>query len=193
MKEHPIIFSWPMVRALLEGRKTQTRRVLRPQPVMTGGLWRWKDTAWCEGRALVSDKAPVDYGPQPGDRLWVRETFALDVPGCEHQRGIAYRADHRDARGDGPANPMRWRPSIHMPRWASRILLEVTDRRIERLQEISEEDAQREGLIETDDDPFAWSARRQFQWLWDNINAKRGFGWFTNPWVRVIGFRRLQP
>jgi len=117
MKERPILFSEPMVRAILAGRKTVTRRV------------------------KSGERCP--YGI-PGDRLWVREAFATAIPGCPN--GICYRADHNDRKGDGPSNPIRWRPSIHMPRWASRILLEVVDARPERLWGITGEDAMREGL-----------------------------------------------
>jgi hypothetical protein len=121
----------------------------------------------------------------PGDRLWVRETFAQGVEGCPG--GISYRADHADPKGDGPAHPVKWRPSIFMPRAASRILLEITDVRVQRLQEISTRDIWAEGIAASPDvDPV-----HEWRDLWDSLNAARGFGWAANPWVWAITFRRV--
>ncbi len=130
------------------------------------------------------------YG-QPGDRLWVRETHALNVPGCDD--GVSYRADHNDPRGDGPAHPMEWRPSIHMKREHSRINLEVTGVRVERVQDITEADARAEGVT-ADDEPRGgayWVTK--FARLWDSINAKRGYSWESNPWVWVVEFKTEAP
>lgn len=146
MKTRPILFSGPMVRAILEGRKTQTRRVVKPQPAHCADLPMGKDLTFASA---------CPYG-QPGDRLWVRETWAvgtlfdyvrpslLPKPDCESKLAVDYAANprriwHSEDQG-------RWRPSIHMPRWASRITLEITSVRVERLQDISHKDAIAEGL-----------------------------------------------
>jgi len=197
MKERPILFSGPMVRAILDGSKTQTRRVVKhsgdmefdPQDPHYGPYW----LAYVAGDAMGEDvKVRCPYGT-PGDRLWVRETFAQGVEGCPG--GISYRADHFDPKGDGPAHPMKWRPSIFMPRIASRILLEITDVRVQQLQEISADDCRAEGH------PADWSrspdpevhndaARDWYMDLWQSINGSDS--WHANPWVWAITFRRLQ-
>ena len=188
MKERPILFSGGMVRAILDGSKTQTRRIAKEfneMPNLDGILRRFPNQEGCP------------YGT-PGDRLWVRETFAQGVEGCPG--GISYRADHFDPKGDGPAHPMKWRPSIFMPRIASRILLEITDVRVQRLQEISEEDARAEGVTDFagrwwDGSPVVcgkWNAPSEaFAALWESINGTGS--WEANPWVWVITFRRLEP
>ncbi len=221
-KERPILFSGPMVRAILAGRKTQTRRVVKPQwepdampeemSSTTPEGWqtagrsgRW----WC-GTGADQEKA-CPYG-KAGDRLWVRETFYCDVPDeQEDDRGenLYYRADGECCQiipecACAEVGKPRWRPSIFMPRWACRIILEVTDVRVERLQEIGEVDAEAEGSahrITGDGDlagafahiegPVSYVAH--FKGLWDGINAKRGFGWDENPWVWVVGFRKCEP
>jgi hypothetical protein len=106
--------------------------------------------------------------------LWVRETFAANVPGCE--RGLSYRADHIDPRGDGPASPMRWTPSIHMPRWASRITLAVKSVRIERLSAITEAGAKAEGFASRAELLATWAA------IYGDVAA--------DPWVWVVGSER---
>lgn len=225
-RERPILFSGPMVRAILDGRKTQTRRVVKPQPafrpetvaeITEGGRLRLEDVvraAWEHGEG---PRCP--YG-SPGDRLWVREAHAL-LPGIAGDDRPVYRADFGDSRPQPP-----WRASIHMPRWASRILLEVTDVRVERLQEISTEDVWAEGVqipVTEDRRPLMrmspnaagkvpasylpqgrcfpdqpplttdeW-AMSHFADGWDELYAKRGYGWDANPWVFVIEFRRLEP
>lgn len=197
MKEHPILFSGAMVRAILVGRKTMTRRVMKPQPKGAPDNVRAIEVIAAE--MLAGDCCP--YG-QPGDRLWVRETWA-DVRGMFDPDlfpcGYAYRCDSDDealeiARGYGVC----WKPSIFCPRCASRITLEVTAVRVERLQDITEEDAEAEGvgpIIPTEAD--WWMPRRpyasMFLQLWESINAKRGFGWDVNPWLWVVSFRRLTP
>jgi hypothetical protein len=173
MKEGPIMFSTPMVRATLEGRKSQTRRVLQPQPVRKVG----------PGGIFL--KCP--YG-QPGDRLWVRESFTVNNDGA-----VCYRATHPLPKD------RQWVPSIFMPRRASRITLEVVRVRVERLQAITEADAVQEGVAFTEPPPGAgsgqseydapWGPIDQFIYLWDLLNAKRGFGWDKNPWVWAIEFK----
>jgi hypothetical protein len=178
VKERPILFSGPMVRAILEGRKTQTRRVIKPQPEIGGAYWR------TPGGAIGRDVKPkyCPYG-RPGDLLWVRETWAINI-GAEPGESIyAYRAD-RERPGD-------WKPSIHMPRKASRLLLRITDVRVQRVQEISDAEAIAEGCVPV------WDAgvtpRDAFAELWDDINAPRDHGWESNPWVWAISFERSNP
>ncbi|MEO1108290.1 MAG: hypothetical protein AAFX90_10240 [Pseudomonadota bacterium] len=189
MTDHPILFSGPMVRALLEGRKTQTRRVLKPQPqeswhspqVSTG----LRSVSWTSGEGYVQDcRVPAHVG----DRLWVRETHGfearLDLPKGQK---VKYRATN------GLALPpdSGWKPSIHMPRWASRLTLTVTDVRVQRLQDISEEDAKAEGAGSlTSNMPGVESVShvQSFQKLWDSLNADRGFGWQANPWIVAYTF-----
>lgn len=207
--ERPILFSAPMVRAILDGRKSQTRRVIKPVQSRDDGMWP-------AGRNPASD---CPYG-RPSDQLWVREMWAeTDRPdgtpvvtyaagGCiAVGRGPQRRTDdflcHGIAWSDTPT-PDRWRPSIHMPRWASRITLEITDVRVQRVQDIGEEDARAEGVlwvpghgeIEPADLEEGYSnylnCREGFQVLWDSINAKRGFGWDINPWIWALTFKRVE-
>ena len=218
MNEHPILFSRPMVRAILEGRKTQTRRVIQPQ----------SDVKYCDfddmGWELINDKrenysayfklpkpswiAPdkptwrrmkSPYG-QPGDRLWVRETFA------PWPKGYLYKADYKDDGfgseivdlETGETHPLAWRPSIHMPRIACRLTLEIINIRAERLQDISEEDARAEGVVWQRDfgnGPETREARPVFFDVWDAINGNRDEGAYTvkkNPWVWVIEFKEVK-
>lgn len=243
MRERPILFSGEMVRALLDGLKTQTRRVAKFQPIEPGfnlGFSGVSAGHFCtdvpsSGHVLYSRRGDgvweqrtkplhCPYG-QPGDRLWVRETW-----GQSARDRVLYRASPDDvaaiAREEEWVSQPRWRPSIHMPRWASRITLEITDVRVERVQEISEEDAKAEGVYwqEPTEDDRAWArkrfgsdddmtgvwvapgtdcgygpkehrqrwhvtARGAFEFLWDSINAKRGYGWDANPWVWALSFR----
>lgn len=176
MKNHPILFSAPMVRAILDGSKTQTRRAIKPQPrVLAGELLCWRDDAMTNEELVV--RCP--YGA-PGDRLWVRETWAPLTT------GYAYRAD--TIWNAPPAD--RWRPSIHMPRLASRITLQITGVRVQRLQEISESDAISEGIGESGyQDVFGGNAVAHYHRLWNVIN---GIGsWEENPWVWVVEFKRV--
>lgn len=191
MKERPILFSAPMVRAILGGRKTQTRRIVnaRVAPWLLDPAHGWDDAYVLDpGNELL---ARCPYGA-PGGRLWVRETWAR-LTGNGHR--IVYRADGDDPRlgwDDDPSTRrprMTWTPSIHMPRWASRITLEVTDVRVERLQAITEEDAVAEGVARHVEGATR-GARTAFASLWDSLNGERT-PWSTNPWVWVVGFRRL--
>ncbi len=214
MSEYPIIFIAPMVRAILEGRQTQTRRVIKPQPDV--GLM---GDAWYPGSPDDYDHAkhyaneehflrgmPLDFSPygQPGDLLWVRETFRYTTghPG-DWRASVYYLADHTRVAKEmstpsvGIVDYGRTRPSIHMPRWASRLTLEITRISVERLQEITEEDAENEGVeapIEIrnwEDSGYreSFGYRHSFSRLWDDING--GYPWDTNPWVWVIEFERL--
>lgn len=229
-KERPILFSAPMVRAILDGSKTQTRRVVKPQP---------DDGAVLHGPEYYEPTAEDRYGNEfPGKEifgvyddmgewgikcpyevgmtLWVRETW------CEYGKKTAiYRADYQQNLtpiSDGIGGP--WKPSIFMPRWASRITLEITGVRVERVQSISEEDAAAEG-VEVDvfdqtigtrnySKPDAWFIhwgtitdpgvyrdlevlhRESFRTLWDSINGKK-HPWESNCWVWIFEFQRVTP
>jgi hypothetical protein len=199
MKERPILFSSEIVRAILEGRKTQTRRVIKGEP----NNIRWSPIqignrveGWEDNHGKPYN---CPYGI-PGDRLWVRETWAV-APIAIH-----YRADNNFmSLADEPRlleyeSTKGWRPSIFMPRWASRILLEITNIRAERLQDISETDAILEGTIPNRlySDMFRSMHKYSehicaFHDLWDSINAKRGYPWESNSWVWVIEFRKVEP
>lgn len=236
VRERPILFSAPMIRALLAGTKTQTRRIVNPQPL---SLWGQgvtvQDPAHYSAHVRTTDgedrwvRSP--YG-RPGDRLWVRESWRSWEETCEqdhphgydvpcglhcHQVYVAYAATPREGYRPTPdkahityldastpleANPLLlgpWRPSIFMPRCASRITLEVTEVRVQRLQEISEEDARAEGFSSEPTpatvngepaelhvfDPIKWYAL-----LWDSVNGKRA-PWSSNPWVWALTFRRV--
>lgn len=204
MKERPILFSAPMVRAILSGTKTQTRRVVQNPHRNDGGfvlqdygkgLWPYRSHDGESGCYLDRQKdgdyyseAPLrcPYG-QPGDRLWCRETW-LTVNGDD----TFYRADYlHDPAGDR-AHGVAWKPSIHMHRSRSRITLEVTGVRVERLQDISTADAEAEGWPGPDAEnsisstyPIAWYSK-----LWESINGPES--WAANPWVWCVSFRRLE-
>jgi hypothetical protein len=206
VKERPILFSGPMVLALLDGRKTQTRRLVGAR-----GFHAFEGDEDNDGWPLAPvertgclARLPATYGA-PGDRLWVRETWYDNAPSMTLQertrepdgsiRGVEYRATHDCASfEDGcPCNPdgdgkrSEWRPSIFMPRWASRLTLEVTSVRVEPLQSISERDACAEGM----GSPLTRDCKTpKFAALWDAINGERA-PWASNPWVWVIEFRRL--
>lgn len=237
MKERPILFSGSMVRAILEGRKTQTRRAIKNPPGQGdwipaemcattsegyqtsghSGVW------WCDGNGDDQDTVRCPYGI-PGDRLWVRETWGFvnhdGYANCPSS--LSWRADGRQRIvpvddvmrlpktqlphcGYSLDDQPKWRSSIHMPRWASRITLEVTDIRVERLQEISEMDAFAEGI---DDESEAYLAAEHYQAggssitggcpsvfafadLWDSINGTGS--WEANPWVWAITFELATP
>jgi hypothetical protein len=182
--ERPILFSAPMVRAILAGTKTQTRRVVKGNDLST---------------AILAARSP--YGA-PGDRLWVRETWAAGAcadglpPSTLHaptwlrdNEGLWYKANEpADPHWKNVSSRGRWRPSIHMPRWASRITLEIASVHAERLQEISEEDARAEGVAPRGSGTKAcWSA---FYLLWCEINGHAS--WDANPWVWALTFKRVE-
>lgn len=220
-KERPILFSGPMVRALLDGSKTQTRRALKVQPTHFNPVG--------VPRRVVPSGGPSDvircpYG-ETGDRLWVRETFYCDhcfypegtPPSCywngdkpraahtpeqiqkeraDMLEAMYYRADG-DPAFEAPEGPTPWRPSIHMPRWASRITLEITSVRVERLQDISDADCVAEGCgalpaaigSRMTSNPGETIPRAMFRALWESINGPAS--WAANPWVWAVEFRKL--
>ena len=180
--ERPMLFSAPMIRALLAGTKSQTRRVVKDTGLYAiDAAIHGPETAARELLALAS-RCP--YG-QPGHKLWVRETH-MDLGAC-----FLYRADHGAETERALVAPgQQWRPSIHMPRAASRITLEVTEVRVERLQAISRGDAMAEGC------PFANMAagpdpRDWYRDLWNEINGPGAWG--LSPWVWVVAFKVLKP
>ncbi|MFJ4157511.1 hypothetical protein ACIPZF_22265 [Pseudomonas sp. NPDC089752] len=222
-KERPILFSGPMVRAILEGRKTVTRRAAKN--VVEASYFRsgWEATQPKGSGSIdiTSDAAQLGkacpYG-RPGDRLWVREAWLADaqldsiVPrNLSQGEPIMYPADGSVRQtGCAMVSQGRGRPSIHMPRWASRILLEITDVRVERLQDISEQQAIAEGIVgvpfrpddgwpictgymaDPDDGktPLETHASKAFAGLWRSINGPES--WDANPWVWAIEFKRIQ-
>lgn len=215
MKERPILFSAPMVRALLDGTKTKTRRAVK---LNAAGRVKAPGSPknWHPDDPDCAQACP--YG-QPGDRLWVRETWNWFDPEAIPQARRGMRADFTGRQGerqiewcaaysaDGPlAYPGyegrdHWRPSIHMPRWASRITLEIVSVRVERLQDISEADAMAEGCTKNHNGyfwggPHAVSSLKQmptatgaYRDLWKSINGPSS--WDANPWVWVVEFRRV--
>ena len=174
-KDRPILFSGPMVKAILEGRKTQTRRIARLNETLLNHP-DVKDSAI---------EAALQISPyQVGMCLWVRETWSDYLDALTNERGVVYRASH------GLLPGQVWKPSIHMPRWASRLTLEITDVRVERLQDISHHDAMCEGVgMESSDSLKQYGYKAGFANLWESINGKGS--WDANPWVWVIKFRRL--
>ncbi|WP_091910256.1 ASCH domain-containing protein [Chitinasiproducens palmae] len=236
MRELPILFSGAMVRAILDGRKTQTRRVIAKQPFDRSWSRHDHRIQYVSGRAENQDETDGFYAystssggewqakspfGQPGDRLWVRETHAIfatygqrrvdgerwgpwgglsTVVSPDGKQIVYFR------EGFDRCDPGRWRPSIHMPRWASRILLEVAEVRVERLQTITEDDARAEGIAEVpgqSGEPGAWwtgdvkegsalhghTPVAAFGRLWNSLNAARDHGWDANPWVWVVSFK----
>lgn len=183
MKERPILFSAPMVRALLAGTKTQTRRIVKARDL------EWMDVH--QGLREPDNAERCPYG-QPGDRLWVRENFArIDGqtrPWIETDYQATYT--HGDRLGDTLGIKKRWTPSIRMPRHASRITLQITSVRVERLQGISEADAIAEGVRNSLHLPGGRFARENFGHLWWTINGDGS--WESNPWVWVIEFKRVE-
>lgn len=214
MKERPILFNGAMVRAILAGNKTVTRRAMREQPVLKGRLWRFGGAGWSEGVQCMPAvpghglAALCPFG-QVGGRLWVRETFMdLRGTGVEHRpdpagplQRYAYAAECRPGSHSDEVRKdmgLKWTPSIHMPRVACRIVLEITAVRIERLQAITAEQAEAEGVdvamcrqyLETAPSRHECKAAaiHGFSGLW---NATGG-DWAANPWVWVVEFQRLQ-
>jgi hypothetical protein len=198
-KEKPILFSTPMVKAILAGNKTMTRRVVKsPHCTDTNGCINIKGLWVIPER----DKDHAFDGIAPycvGDHLWVRETWSVfhDDTGYDY---LYYRAD--EGNPDKYKCFMPWKPSIFMPRVAARIFLEVKHVHLERIQGISERDVVKEGITtlsfvlpdeKTKLKPKGGTFRTEFKHLWDGLNAKRGYGWDVNPWVWVIQFERIKP
>lgn len=221
MRKRPIIMGAESVRAILEGRKTQTRRVIKPQPrwgndvvgvkIIDGVVYPMNSfPSQCAYPIYLSGIKEYMYGTkQPygiiGDRLWVRETWAECPDG-----GCLYKADPMFIGCDKSDFAWDWKSSMFMPRWASRITLEITDIRVERVQDITEEDAIAEGIEfysgweEECGEGYCtgegWMDYKSFDYgcstpkdsyctLWDSLNAKRGFSWESNPWVWVLTFK----
>lgn len=206
MRERPILFNGAMVRAILDGSKTVTRRAVikssQPETIFPSDFsateamvelnsTRFGTTWW----------KSCPYG-KPGDRLWVRETFAAlsageyepVKPRYGYGQEIRFAATDPLSDCDIGVRGYAWRPSIHMPRWASRILLEITDVRVERLQAITEAQAKAEGVLscERDIDPDGndYSPYELFSALWVSINGHES--WHANPWVWVVEFKRVE-
>ncbi len=188
MKESPIIFSTPMDQAIIDGSKKQTRRRIKPQ--VDGYLF-------CNEWNPLQDMDPIKcpYG-EPGSKLWVREKFRLSEPEdctscnspCPVYPPVGVPIFYADFQCDG----MKWKPSIHMKKEYANIWLEVLNVRVERLQDISEEDAKAEGMKSDPNDPCEPTHKGYFKTLWNDINEKRGFGWDMSPWVWVVEFRRTK-
>ncbi len=223
MKERPILFSAPMVRAILEGRKTKTRRVVKgvPEWCDRAGYTCFTPDGYISFRGNYEDKGPCEkfikcpYG-KVGDQFWVRETFAITTnvdrekewPSRPHKNfdnddlaSVIYRADGEWEWVDDDGfrtEHSYWKPSIFMPRWASRIQLEITGTRVERLQDISEYDAIAEGVGEhwicsdsmPDNPHLNHNPLSRFIDLWKSINGEQS--WNQNPWVWVIEFKRIK-
>lgn len=192
-KERPILFSAPMVNAILDGSKTQTRRALRHQPEEIKHMFMKNNMSYVENiHGVEIPHWSCPYG-KVGDKLWVREAwnhsnfpFGPLESGCD----IFYRADYLD----DPLGPdleksedgirRKWKPSIHLPRWASRINLEITGIRLERLQDISDDDCLAEG---SENSSLPGIIREKYKQIWESINGPES--WNANPWVWVIEFR----
>lgn len=231
MKERGMIFNGEMVRAILEGRKTQTRRPMKIQPVLNGSFYEVYGAGWSANVSSV----PVVFGHSlathcpfgcVGERIWVRETYRVHSKAADVAT-LVYKASEQNSWTEQThrvplsvctrrVSPEKWTPAIHMPRWASRILLEITDVRVERLQDISEEGAQREGVhTEVWDQTVAarnyaasdeffqfWSDdmphfvemnelyRSSFRSLWESLYGEDS--WQANQWVWVIEFKRIE-
>ena len=190
-KFRPIIFNTGMVRAILNRNKTQTRRVIKPQPKPSE--MRWTGARWEQYLGYpVGHDAPISPYGIPGDLLWIRETAYISPPNFSSMvdethrdyenrpRIVAYCADYPDGHIEEAEDlGVKKTPSIFMPQWASRITLQIIQTRIEQLQSIDEEDAWKEGV----------QTRDEFIKLWDSINEKRGYEWKKNFWVWVIEFK----
>lgn len=202
VKERPMLFKAEMVRAILDGTTTQTRRV-KPQPASLDSLWP-NDSADCQFHEIVSriDEAVkcgwCSYG-SVGDHLWAKETFSQCREKENHKhakQGYTYRADW-SVEDDMHFRDFPWKPSIFMPRAASRITLEITNVSVERLQDISSSDAKKEGVTTDMSTPssgldaVSWSYAEGYEWLWKSINGVNS--WAANPWVWKIEFRRIKP
>ena len=238
VKERPILFTAPMVRAILEGRKTVTRRLVKPQPKISDNMFISRAGGWAEGlwsvykmvKNIAGDfcpqwqsnmrladsspdkhlyrKSPSPYG-KPGDQLWVREIFRFDGaydnrPPSIVPEGVAVECEESPSaiytKGNGhrslSIDPGKWRPSIFMPRWASRINLKITNITVERLQCITEEDAKAEGVKL--DCPVGYIPAYQaspyvycFAQLWDSINGKKA-PWSSDNWVWRVEYEMLE-
>ncbi|EPM0570771.1 hypothetical protein WJB81_000864 [Klebsiella aerogenes] len=223
MTERGMIFNGEMVRAILDGRKTQTRRIMKNQPEHSGlglrrvidskngsddGKYFWSLSDAC-GLKIRSKSFTCPFG-SVGDRIWVREAFRVHSRATDVAT-LVYKASERNSWTEQthrvpvsvcnkPATPEKWTPSLHMPRWASRLLLEITDVRVERLREISQADAEAEGVgklkkgfwknYQPGWTEFQLTARGSFATLWKSIYGDES--WYADPWVWVIEFKRIE-
>ncbi|HCR0782093.1 hypothetical protein ACU6YP_03980 [Klebsiella aerogenes] len=223
MTERGMIFNGEMVRAILDGRKTQTRRIMKIQPEHSGlglrrvidskngsddGKYFWSLSDAC-GLKIRSKSFTCPFG-SVGDRIWVREAFRVHSRATDVAT-LVYKASERNSWTEQthrvpvsvcnkPATPEKWTPSLHMPRWASRLLLEITDVRVERLREISQADAEAEGVgklkkgfwknYQSGWTEFQLTARGSFATLWKSIYGDES--WYADPWVWVIEFKRIE-
>lgn len=205
--ERPILMSAEMVRAVIDGRKTQTRRIVKliRHPSWSGGFYVKRPNSGC----MVGIQTLVEGGFKdagyfspfgcPGDRLWVRETWtealfsAFDAPPKHPKPGRQFVGALYKADNPATHRVSKWKPSIHMPRWASRITLEITEVRVERLWDISEEDAKSEGVmpcLNEIGEPRICGHYLAFYDLWNSIYGQRG--WDKNEWVWVVSFKVVQ-
>lgn len=229
MTEHGIIMSGPMVRAIAEGRKDQTRRIVTPQPWKVGEVNGQASFFWKHGQpgsSIETDYIHTDRDTvgrwierlsliEVGDILHVRESAMLASVGPgKRELALKFRADEamsgqvKDYQWpEGEPNPYKhtsWTPAIHMPRWATRYKLQVLLVQAERLQDLTEADALREGIFRVEPSPgvFRYAFRNDvidsyfspvsaYEALWDGLNGERGFTWKSNPWVRVFTFRLI--
>lgn len=184
MSEKPILFSAEMVKAILDGRKTMTRRIVKNK-----AFQQWLDVGMSDEAMKNPDNNWVDVCPwQPGDVLWVRETW------CKNPVGSGYPYCYKASEDSWIYDDMEgmWKPSIHMPRKVARLFLRVKNVRVERLQDITEEDAGAEGLQDFYGKRIPYISNiTRFSDYWDTINSKSGYGWDVNPYVFVVEFERL--
>jgi len=204
-REYPILFAGPMVRAIFDGSKTQTRRVILPQPshVENGRAFLMQNDAGYLPAGSTRERIIRCPAGEPGDLLWVREAWFPALKRTASSSGAVFpsQAQSLAPYGDpGEANPGwkpsgGWKRSIHMPRWASRLTLEITAVRVQRIQDISNDDARAEGVCGVDwGDGSDWYGPanyvKSFRVLWDSLNGKRGYPWSLNPWVWAVTFKR---
>ena len=196
-KSRPILFSTEMVKAILDGRKkTQTRRIVKT-PKDFGEMRDVFDDDYLNSHGFIAIDTSIGHGfkvrcpyGKVGDVLWVRETWRVDDYNSSE---TIYKADIPDEILSDIKGVAKWKPSIFMPRTASRITLEITNIRVERLQDITEVDAKAEGVQEGDDWLDFCLGQKHFAELWDKINEKRGYSWASNPFCWVLSFKRLKP
>lgn len=197
IKDRPILMNGEMVCATIDGRKTKTRRMVK-----LPNQWSFPPAAFDHKRTVIGrfgsscdDCLRCPYGA-PGDRLWVREAWqvweheGISIAELTKRWNESQLAGDVIYRADDPEDAEEWRPSIHMPRWASRLTLEVLSVRVERVQDISEEDAKAEGCVSDDGAPVdGTAASERFALLWDSINGPGA--WQRNDWVWVLEFRKV--
>ncbi|MCP2014718.1 hypothetical protein L1280_001869 [Deinococcus sp. HSC-46F16] len=184
IRELPIIFSGPMVQKILAGEKTQTRRIIKPQPVQINddvdGTWQWVKTPQSFDDLTMANHLVEHARFRTGDILWVKEAYATHPNG-----GCLYRADRGDLPPDWQAEGIRWRTPLFMPRRLSRLTLQVVRVSAHQIQRITDQDTHAEGFWNDEND----TARSQFVKAWCRLNGVEA--WDGNPWVLAIEFKRL--